>query len=120
MAVRTMWSNPPAHGGAIVATILDDAALRAQWEGEVKAMRTRIQESRTAFAAALTAAGAGDFSYLLNHYGMFSLLGLTDEQLKRLRDEHAVYLVARGRINMAGLSAAKIPIVAKAVAAVID
>jgi len=119
MAVRTMWSNPPAHGGAIVATIFNDATLRAQWEGEVTAMRTRIQGSRAAFAAALTAAGAGDFSYLLDHHGMFSLLGLTDEQLKRLRDEHAVYLVARGRINMAGLSAAKIPIVAKAVAAVI-
>jgi len=118
MAVRTMWSNPPAHGGAIVATILNDATLRAQWEGEVSAMRTRIQGSRTAFAAALTAAGAGEFSYLLDHHGMFSLLGLTDDQLKRLRDEHAVYLVARGRINMAGLSAAKIPIVAKAVAAV--
>jgi len=119
MAVRTMWSNPPAHGGDIVATILGDAALRAQWEGEVRAMRTRIIESRTAFAAALTAAGAGDFSFLLNHHGMFSLLGLTDDQLKRLRDEHAVYLVARGRINMAGLSAAKIPIVAKAVASVL-
>jgi len=119
MAVRTMWSNPPAHGGAIVATILGDAALRAQWEGEARAMRTRIIESRTAFAAALTAAGAGDFSFLLNHHGMFSLLGLTDDQLKRLRDEHAVYLVARGRINMAGLSAAKIPIVAKAVASVL-
>jgi aspartate/tyrosine/aromatic aminotransferase len=119
MAVRTMWSNPPAHGGAIVATILGDTTLRAQWESEVIAMRTRITESRTAFAAALTAAGAGDFSYLLKHHGMFSLLGLTDDQLKRLRDEHAVYLVARGRINMAGLSAAKIPIVAKAVARVL-
>jgi aspartate aminotransferase len=118
MAVRTMWSNPPAHGGAIVSTILGDVSLRAQWEGEVTAMRSRIQGSRAAFAAALTAAGAGDFSYLLSHHGMFSLLGLTDDQLKRLRDEHAVYLVARGRINMAGLSAAKIPIVAKAVAAV--
>jgi aspartate aminotransferase len=118
MAVRTMWSNPPAHGGAIVSTILGDASLRAQWEGEVTAMRSRIQGSRAAFTAALTAAGAGDFSYLLDHHGMFSLLGLTDDQLKRLRDEHAVYLVARGRINMAGLSATKIPIVAKAVAAV--
>ena len=119
MAVRTMWSNPPAHGGAIVSTILGDASLRAQWEGEVSAMRTRITESRTTFAAALTATGAGDFSYLLKHHGMFSLLDLTDDQLKRLRDEHAVYLVARGRINMAGLSAAKIPIVAKAVASVL-
>lgn len=119
MAVRTMWSNPPAHGGAIVATILGDAALRAQWEGEVRAMRTRIIESRTAFAAALATAGAGDFSHLRSHRGMFSLLGLTDDQVKRLREEHAVYLVARGRINMAGLSAAKIPIVAKAVASVL-
>lgn len=118
MAVRTMWSNPPAHGGAIVATILGDAALRAQWEGEVTAMRTRIKESRAAFAEALAAAGAGDFSYLLQHHGMFSLLGLTDDQLKRLRDDHAVYLVAHGRINMAGLSRSKIPLIAKAVAAV--
>jgi aspartate/tyrosine/aromatic aminotransferase len=118
MAVRTMWSNPPAHGGAIVSTILGDAALRAQWEGEVNAMRTRITESRATIAAALAAAGAGDYSHLLEHHGMFSLLGLTDDQLKRLRDDHAVYLVARGRINMAGLSAAKIPVVAKAVAAV--
>jgi len=118
MAVRTMWSNPPAHGGAIVSTILGDAALRAQWEGEVNAMRTRIRESRATLAAALAAAGAGDYSHLLEHHGMFSLLGLTDDQLKRLRDDHAVYLVARGRINMAGLSAAKIPVVAKAVAAV--
>lgn len=118
MAVRTMWSNPPAHGGAIVSTILGDAALRAQWEGEVNAMRTRITESRATLAAALAAAGAGDYSHLLEHHGMFSLLGLTDDQLKRLRDDHAVYLVARGRINMAGLSAAKIPVVAKAVAAV--
>lgn len=119
MAVRTMWSNPPAHGGAIVATILDDAALRAQWEGEVGAMRTRIRESRTTFAAALAAAGAGDFSFLLDHRGMFSLLGLTDQQVTRLRDEYAVYLVARGRINMAGLSSAKIPVVANAVASVL-
>jgi len=119
MAVRTMWSNPPAHGGAIVATILGDDTLRAQWEGEVSGMRTRIKESRANFAAALTQAGAGDYSYLLDHRGMFSLLGLTDEQLKRLRDEHAIYLVTRGRINMAGLSAAKIPIVAKAIASVL-
>lgn len=119
MAVRTMWSNPPAHGGAIVSTILGDAALRAQWEGEVATMRSRVDESRAAFVAALAAAGAGDYSHLLEHHGMFSLLGLTDEQLRRLREEHAVYLVARGRINMAGLSRAIIPRVAAAVVAVL-
>lgn len=119
LAVRTMWSNPPAHGGAIVATILGDAELRTQWEGEVGAMRARIAGSRAAFVAALEANGARDFAHLRDHHGMFSLLGLSDAQLQRLREEHAVYLVARGRINMAGLSAEIIPRVAAAVAAVL-
>lgn len=119
LAVRTMWSNPPAHGGAIVATILGDTELRAQWEGEVGAMRARIAGSRAALVAALEAHGARDFAHLRDHHGMFSLLGLSDAQLLRLREEHAVYLVARGRINMAGLSAEIIPRVAAAVAAVL-
>lgn len=82
-------------------------------------MRSRVDESRAAFVAALAAAGTGDYSHLRQHHGMFSLLGLTDEQLRRLREEHAVYLVARGRINMAGLSRAIIPRVAAAVVAVL-
>jgi len=119
-SLRASWSNHPGHGGEIVAEILGDDALRAQWEGEVTAMRERINGNRRAFVAALTSEGAGNFSHLLSGRGMFSLLGLNDAQLKRLRDEQAIYLVARGRINFAGLSAVKIPIVAKAVAAVID
>jgi len=119
VAIRAAWSNPPGHGGEIVAEILGDDALRAQWELEVTAMRERINGNRRAFVAALAEAGAGDFSHLLTGRGMFSLLGLSDAQLARLRDEHAIYLVARGRINFAGLSAAKIPIVATAVAALL-
>lgn len=119
VAIRAAWSNPPGHGGEIVAEILSDDALRAQWEGEVTAMRERINGNRRAFVAALTSEGAADFSHLLTGRGMFSLLGLNDAQLKRLRDEQAIYLVARGRINFAGLSAVKIPIVAKAVAALL-
>ena len=119
VAIRAAWSNPPGHGGEIVAEILGDDALRAQWEGEVTAMRERINGNRRAFVAALTSEGAADFSHLLTGRGMFSLLGLNDAQLKRLRDEQAIYLVARGRINFAGLSAVKIPIVAKAVAALL-
>jgi aspartate/tyrosine/aromatic aminotransferase len=120
VAIRAAWSNPPGHGGEIVAEILGDDALRAQWEREVTAMRERINGNRRAFVAALASEGAGDFSHLLTGRGMFSLLGLGDAQLKRLRDEQAIYLVSRGRINFAGLSAVKIPVVAKAVAAVID
>jgi aspartate/tyrosine/aromatic aminotransferase len=82
-------------------------------------MRERINGNRRAFVDALAQAGAGDFSDLLTGRGMFSLLGLSDVQLARLRDEQAIYLVARGRINFAGLSAVKIPIVAKAVAALL-
>ena len=119
VAIRAAWSNPPGHGGEIVAEILGDDALRAQWELEVTAMRERINGNRRAFVAALAEAGAGDFSHLLTGRGMFSLLGLSDAQLARLRDEHAIYLVSRGRINFAGLSAAKIPIVATAVAALL-
>ena len=119
VAIRAAWSNPPGHGGEIVAEILGDDALRAQWEGEVTAMRARINGNRRAFVAALASEGAGDFSHLLTGRGMFSLLGLDDARLKRLRDEQAIYLVARGRINFAGLSAVKIPIVASAVAALL-
>ena len=119
VAIRAAWSNPPGHGGEIVAEILGDDALRAQWEGEVTAMRERINGNRRAFVDALAQAGAGDFSHLLSGRGMFSLLGLSDAQLAQLRDEQAIYLVARGRINFAGLSAAKIPIVATAVAALL-
>ena len=82
-------------------------------------MRERINGNRRAFVSALAEAGAGDFSHLLTGRGMFSLLGLSDAQLARLRDEQAIYLVSQGRINFAGLSAAKIPIVAKAVAALL-
>ena len=119
VAIRAAWSNPPGHGGEIVAEILGDDALRAQWEGEVTAMRDRINGNRRAFVAALAGEGATDVSHLLTGRGMFSLLGLDDAQLAALRDKQAIYLVSRGRINFAGLSAVKIPIVAKAVAALL-
>ena len=119
VAIRAAWSNPPGHGGEIVAEILGDDALRAQWEGEVTAMRDRINGNRRAFVAALAGEGASDVSHLLTGRGMFSLLGLDDAQLAALRDKQAIYLVSRGRINFAGLSAVKIPIVAKAVAALL-
>jgi len=119
LGVRTMWSNPPAHGGAIVATILADGQLHAQWEAELATMRERIAANRRALVAALAAAGAPGYDHLAGQRGMFSLLGLDDAQLARLRDEHAIYLVQRGRINMAGIQAAKLPRIAQAIAAVL-
>ena len=117
--VRTAWSNPPAHGGEIIVEILSDAKLRAEWELEVAAMRTRIAENRAALVAALVAEGAGDWSHLANGRGMFALLNLDDVQIARLRDDHAVYVVALGRLNVAGLTSTNIPVVAKAIAAVV-
>jgi aspartate/tyrosine/aromatic aminotransferase len=117
--VRTAWSNPPAHGGEIIVEILSDPKLRAEWELEVTAMRTRIADNRAALVAALAAAGAGDWSHLANGRGMFALLNLDDAQIARLRDDHAVYVVALGRLNVAGLTSTNIPVVAKAIAAVV-
>ena len=116
--VRTTWSNPPAHGGEIIAEILSDPKLRLEWELEVAAMRKRIADNRASLVAALAAAGAGDWSHLTRGRGMFALLNLDDPQVARLRDEHAIYLVALGRLNVAGLTEATTPVVAQAIAAV--
>jgi len=118
--VRTTWSNPPAHGGEIIAEILFDPKLRAAWELEVDAMRTRIADTRAALVKALADAGAGDWSHLALGRVMFALLNLDEAQVARLRDEHAVYVVALGRLNVAGLTAATIPVVAKSIAAVVS
>jgi aspartate/tyrosine/aromatic aminotransferase len=117
--VRANYSNPPAHGGEIVATVLADPDLRARWEGEVATMRDRINGNRRAFVDGLTAAGApGDHSRLLRQRGMFSLLGLTAEQVRRLKEEHALYVVGAGRVNVAGLTGANLEPVCRAIAVV--
>lgn len=117
--VRTAWSNPPAHGGEIVAEILNDAALRDAWELEVAEMRQRIAKNRVALVAALGAAGAGDWSHLADGRGMFALFNLDDAQVARLRDEHAVFVVGLGRLNIAGLTPTNLPVVAKAIASIV-
>lgn len=117
--VRANYSNPPAHGGEIVATVFADPELRARWEGEVTAMRERIAANRWAFIEDLRAAGApGDHERLARQRGMFSLLGLTREQVARLRDEYAIYVVGAGRVNVAGFTSRNIEPVCRALAAV--
>ena len=119
-AVRTNYSNPPAHGADVVRTILADADLRARWEVELAGMRSRIKDNRAALVAALEArAIPGDWTGIASQRGMFALLGLTTHQVARLRDAHAVYVVGHGRINVAGFTPANLDLFADALAAVI-
>lgn len=105
VCARVNYSNPPAHGGDIVTTILGDAALRAQWVAELDGMRARIQGMRTAFVQGLKKAGAAqDFSFIETQKGMFSFSGLTKDQVETLKREHAIYIVGSGRINVAGMT----------------
>lgn len=118
IAIRTSYSNPPAQGGEIVSLVLGDAARRARWQVELNAMRGRIHGMRTGLADALAAAGASrDFSFLARQKGMFSLLGISKEQVEALRDDHAIYLVGSGRINVAGLTPTNLESVARGLVA---
>jgi aspartate/tyrosine/aromatic aminotransferase len=121
IAIRSNYSNPPAHGGDIVETILSDADLRAQWEVDLAGMRNRILGNRTALVEALVAADVpGRWDPIRHQRGMFALLGLSSDQVARLRDEFGVYVVSRGRINVAGLTTANLGHVVAAVKAVIE
>ena len=103
--IRSIYSNPPAHGAAVVTHILNDDALRTEWEQEVAEMRDRIQEMRTLFVATLKEQGvAADFSFIEGQNGMFSFSGLSKEQVNRLKDEFAIYIVGSGRISVAGMT----------------
>ncbi|HVQ23190.1 MAG TPA: amino acid aminotransferase [Candidatus Saccharimonadia bacterium] len=116
--VRTLYSNPPAHGGEVVATVLLDAGLRARWEGEVAGMRDRINGNRRRFVEGLRTAGVSfDPEPLLRQRGMFSLLDMTADQVGRLREERAIYLVGAGRVNVAGITDTNLEPVCAAIAA---
>ncbi|WP_436858224.1 aromatic amino acid transaminase [Citrobacter tructae] len=117
--VRRNYSSPPNFGAQVVATVLGDDALKADWLAEVESMRKRILAMRHELVAVLTTAIPGrNFDYLLKQRGMFSYTGLTSAQVDRLRDEFGVYLIASGRMCVAGLNAANVQRVAKAFAAV--
>ncbi|OOE33769.1 aromatic amino acid transaminase [Salinivibrio kushneri] len=102
---RSTYTMPPDHGAAIVETILTDDALTKQWRDEIEAMNTRINALREGLTAALRdRTGDGYFDFIQHHRGMFSVLGLTGEQVVTLRDKHGVYAVGDSRINIAGLA----------------
>ncbi|MBS0303325.1 MAG: aspartate/tyrosine/aromatic aminotransferase, partial [Proteobacteria bacterium] len=117
--IRTNYSNPPTHGGAVVATVLGDPALRAQWEQELAGMRTRIKAIRKKLVDGLKAAGVKqDMSFITTQIGMFSYSGLSKEQMVRLRNEFGVYGTDTGRMCVAALNEKNIDYVCQSIAKV--
>ena len=120
ICVRTNYSNPPAHGAALVTAVLQDPALRSQWLGEVAAMRDRINGMRQLFVERLKGKGVErDFSFITRQRGMFSFSGLTPQQVETLRERNAIYIVGSGRINVAGMTEDNIDTLCEALAAVL-
>lgn len=115
---RQNFSFPPDHGARIVTTILGDDALNADWRAELEAIRTGMLALRRQLADSLRdLSGSDRFGYLAGHRGMFSRLPATTDEVRRLRDEHAIYMVGDGRINIAGLNPATVPTLARAIVA---
>jgi aspartate/tyrosine/aromatic aminotransferase len=120
VAVRTNYSNPPAHGALVVETILADPGLRAEWEQELAAMRDRIHQMRELFVRTMRQQMPHrDFGFLLDQRGMFSFSGLTGDQVDQLKTNHAIYIVRSGRINVAGITPDNIEPLCKGIAAVL-
>jgi len=118
--IRTNYSNPPTHGGELVARILSTPELRALWEKEVGGMRERIKEMRKALVDKIKErAPKADFSFVMRQRGMFSYSGLTKEQVGRLRNEYSIYAVDSGRICVAALNRKNVDYVADAIARVL-
>ncbi|MEK7946661.1 amino acid aminotransferase [Pigmentiphaga sp. YJ18] len=118
--IRTNYSNPPTHGGTVVAQVLTSPELRAEWEAELGEMRERIRAMRAALVAKLKERGvARDFGFVMQQRGMFSYSGLTAAQVDRLREEHGIYAVSTGRICVAALNSRNIDAVADGIAAVL-
>ena len=118
--IRTNYSNPPTHGAAVVATVLSDPSLRAEWEKELAGMRDRIRTMRSGLVEALKANGVKqDFAFVTKQRGMFSYTGLSAEQVGALQNEFGIYAVSTGRICLAALNQRNIDYVAKAIARVL-
>ena len=121
IVIRTNYSNPPTHGGAVVATVLGTPELRALWEQELGEMRVRIKEMRQKLVEGLKAAGVKqDFSFITQQIGMFSYSGLSKDQMVRLRTEFGVYGTDSGRMCVAALNHHNVAHVCQAIAKVLS
>lgn len=111
--VRPMYSNPPKHGALIVATVLGNPELFAEWTENLKTMAGRIKAMREGLYEALKERNVpGDWSHIIKQIGMFSYTGLTEAQCRRLVEEFHIYLLSSGRISMAGVTKKSIPYLA--------
>jgi len=120
VCIRAHYSNPPAHGGTIITTVFRDAELRSLWAEEIREMRARINEMRRLFVQSMGAKGVRqDFSSVGEHRGMFTMSGLSKEQIRTLREKSSIYVVDSGRINISGMTEANMPILCEAIASVL-
>jgi aspartate/tyrosine/aromatic aminotransferase len=118
--VRTLYSVPPDHGAAVVSAILNDAELRAEWLDEVNEMRNRLQGMRVLLNDALIEKTPdNDFSHLVRANGMFCFLGISAEQVSRLKQDFGIYMVDSSRINVAGITAENVGYLSDSIAAVV-
>jgi len=114
--VRQAWSNPPNHGCRIVATVLSNPALFAEWKGNVKLMADRVILMRQMLFQKLQALGTpGSWQHVINQIGMFSFTGLTKNQVDHIRNKYHIYMLSDGRVNMCGLNNSNVDYVAKAI-----
>jgi aromatic-amino-acid transaminase len=119
IVIRTNYSNPPIHGGAVVAAVLNNPSLRAQWEQELGEMRARIKVMRKSLVQGLKAAGVkADMGFITTQIGMFSYSGLNKDQMVRLRSEFGVYGTDTGRMCVAALNSKNIDYVCASIAKV--
>ena len=120
IVIRTNYSNPPIHGGAVVAAVLNDPSLRAQWEEELAGMRERIKTMRQQLVEGLKAAGVQrDMGFITSQIGMFSYSGLSKDQMVRLRNEFGVYGTDTGRMCVAALNSKNLAYVCASIAKVV-
>ncbi len=119
-AIRCLYSMPPAHGAAIVETILESAELKQEWLAELQVMRARINGNRAILVDKLKANGVDrDFSFITRQKGMFSFLGVNPEQVERLKKEFSIYMVGSSRISIAGISEDNVDYLAQSIAKVL-
>lgn len=118
--VRTMYSMPPDHGASVVSTILGNEELRSEWIAEVDQMRSRLRDMRALLGAAMRDKAPGhDFSHFERGNGMFSFIGISPQQVERMKTEYAVYAVGSSRINIAGITPGNVDLLASAIAGVL-
>jgi aspartate aminotransferase len=113
---RQTYSFPPDHGARLVTMVLEDPALRADWQAELEEVRRNMLALRTQLAETLRDLAHSDrFAFVAQHRGMFSRLGASPEQVARMRADHGIYMVGDSRVNIAGLNRATVPILAEAI-----